>query len=113
MNDLDRGEMRKADAPSAKAQEKDPVCGMGVVAATARYQTLHYGKQYFFCCAGCLQKFQANPEKILSSPPKPMGSGLVLLGAPMVRPTLGNEKTAAPQARRPEGRSAKDKRDFV
>src|SRR5208283_3995029 len=67
---------------SAKAQAKDPVCGMDVNPATARYKTQHNGNEYFFCSAGCLAKFQANPEKILSSPPKPMGSGLVSLGGP-------------------------------
>ena len=67
-------------APSAKT--KDPVCGMDVNPATARFQSLHDRKQYFFCCPGCLAKFQANPDKILSSPPKAMGSGLVSLGTP-------------------------------
>jgi P-type Cu+ transporter len=67
--------------------QKDPVCGMNVDSAAARYQTLHNGKQYFFCSVGCLTKFQADPEKILSSPPKPMGSGLVTLGAPAAAKT--------------------------
>ncbi len=79
------------DIPNAApfpAKAKDPVCGMNVHPAIARYKTLHNGKEYFFCSAGCLAKFQANPEKILSSPPKPMGSGLVSLGAPtLVMPT--------------------------
>ena len=76
---------------SAKTQEKDPVCGMNVNPATARFQTLHHAKDYFFCSAGCLAKFQANPETILSSPPKPMTmtSGLLSLGAPtLVTPKL-------------------------
>src|ERR1700686_3164505 len=73
--------------------QKDPVCGMNVDSAAARYQTLHNGKQYFFCSVGCLTKFQADPEKILSSPPKPMGSGLVTLGAPAAAP-----KTTFPTA---------------
>ena len=83
-----------ADTPNAASspiKQKDPVCGMDVNPATARFKTLHNEKEYFFCCAGCLGKFQANPEKILSSPPKPMSmtkpmtitSGLVSLGAPM------------------------------
>src|SRR5713226_10239507 len=67
--------------PPDKAQQKDPVCGMAVNPATSRYKTLHNGKEYFFCSAGCLAKFQASPEKILSSPPQPMGSGLVSLGS--------------------------------
>src|SRR5882757_4852973 len=58
----------------------DPVCGMKVDPATAKFSAEYQGKNYFFCCAGCLAKFQANPEKILSAPPTPMGSGMVSLG---------------------------------
>jgi P-type Cu+ transporter len=76
-------------AATPSTQPKDPVCGMNVNPATTKHKTLYEGKQYFFCCAGCLTKFHANPEKILSSPPKPMGSGLVSLGDPtLVMPTL-------------------------
>ncbi len=82
-------------APSA-GKAKDPVCGMDVNPATARHKTLHDGKEYFFCSAGCLAKFQANPEKILSSPPKPMGSGLVSLGGPtLVKPAPSKPAAAA------------------
>jgi Cu+-exporting ATPase len=58
----------------------DPVCGMKVDPATAKFKAHHDGEEYFFCSAGCLAKFQSSPETILSSPPKPMGSGLVSLG---------------------------------
>src|SRR6266404_7442293 len=58
----------------------DPVCDMKVETATARFRAQHDGKEYFFCSAGCLAKFQSSPETILSTPPKPMGSGLVSLG---------------------------------
>ena len=66
-------------------KEKDPVCGMDVNPTTARYKTVHNDKDYSFCSAGCLAKFAANPEKILSSPPQPMGPQLVSLGA-SIRP---------------------------
>src|SRR5450755_2733554 len=65
-------------------QAKDPVCGMNVNRATARYTVRHDGQDYVFCGAGCQAKFEANPQKILSSPPKPMAMmpGLVTLGTP-------------------------------
>ena len=78
-------------------KEKDPVCGMDVSPATARFKTEHKGKQYFFCSAGCLAKFQAGPEAILSAPPKPMGSGFVALGA-----LGGTQKPATQTAATPE-----------
>ncbi len=75
-------------APSSgnTVKAKDPVCGMDVNPTTARFRTLYNEREYFFCCAGCLAKFQANPEKILASPPQAMTprmattSGLVSLG---------------------------------
>src|SRR5450631_1109112 len=91
---------------SSEAQEKDPVCGMNVNPATAHFHTLNNGKQYFFCCAGCLAKFQANPEQILSSAPKPMGSGLVSLGTPslvMPTPTMPTQSVPAIGSERPTG----------
>lgn len=61
---------------------EDPVCGMDVARTTARYRANHAGQEYFFCGAGCLAKFNANPEKILTAPPKAMGSNLVTLASP-------------------------------
>jgi Cu+-exporting ATPase len=58
---------------------------MKVNPATAKFSHSHAGKTYFFCCAGCREKFKADPEKILSSPAKKMGSGLVSLGMAPVR----------------------------
>ncbi len=107
-------------APSS-SKDKDPVCGMDVNPATARYKTLHNGKEYFFCSAGCLAKFQTNPEKTLASPPKPMASGLVTLGAPagipkMIMPTLSTP-TPGPPAAVDEGKQGegkqKDTRTYV
>src|SRR5579862_2670173 len=43
----------------------DPVCGMRVDRATARYRTDHTGHQYFFCGARCLERFTAEPARFL------------------------------------------------
>jgi Cu+-exporting ATPase len=100
---------------------------MDVNPATARFKALHNEKEYFFCCAGCLAKFQANPERILSAPPKPMTkpmtmtSGLVSLGAPAGAPKTIMPATimltmsrpaAAAEAPLP-GESGKDTRAYV
>jgi Cu+-exporting ATPase len=100
-----------SNGASSPAKQKDPVCGMDVDPANARYQTHHNGKEYFFCSARCLAKFQANPEVILASAPTPMGSGLVSLGGPArVMPTMG--KPAASRAQ-PPGDDASDTRAQV
>ena len=84
---------------SASGLAVDPVCGMKVDPATAKFSHQHKGKAYFFCCGGCREKFNGDPEKFLSSPPKapkPMGSGLVSLGmAPPTTPTMAPAKPVA------------------
>jgi len=63
----------------APALERDPVCGMNVNPATAKHIHDHGGKNFYFCCAPCVEKFKADPAKYLAAPTRP--SGLVMLGA--------------------------------
>jgi P-type Cu+ transporter len=51
----------------ASASTKDPVCGMTVNPSIAKYSHVHEGSTYYFCCAQCLQKFEADPRKYLSA----------------------------------------------
>ncbi len=57
----------------------DPVCGMTVNPETSKHSFEHNGKKFHFCCAGCRQKFAADPEKYLHdaepSPPPPAPPG--------------------------------------
>jgi Cu+-exporting ATPase len=50
---------------------KDPVCGMTVNPSTARHSHEHEGSRYLFCSAGCLKKFQAEPQRYLAKDKKP------------------------------------------
>ncbi|KUL93943.1 haloacid dehalogenase [Bosea sp. WAO] len=53
---------------------KDPVCGMTVDPATAKYSASHAGKRYFFCSDGCRGKFEAKPTayaETAATAPKP------------------------------------------
>jgi len=61
--------------------ERDPVCGMNVNPATARHRYAHAGKTYYFCCAGCAEKFKTDPQKYLAKPAPTMSSDLVTLGS--------------------------------
>jgi P-type Cu+ transporter len=56
----------KVSSPPAN-QVKDPVCGMIVDPANAKHKFDHAGQTYYFCCAGCLDRFRAAPEKYLAS----------------------------------------------
>jgi len=49
---------------------KDPVCGMTVDPHTAKHRHEYRGHTYYFCSAGCREKFIANPEKYLSDQPR-------------------------------------------
>src|SRR5580700_10065396 len=64
---------------------KDPVCGMDVNPATSKHRVDHAGKSYFFCCAGCAEKFRSNPDKYLSPSVRAASSNLITLGGPAVR----------------------------
>jgi len=46
----------------------DPVCGMTVEVAGARYRSVHDGKTYYFCSAGCLASFETDPASYVSVP---------------------------------------------
>ena len=49
----------------AEAQQYiDPVCGM-TVTDLSKPNTEYLGQHYYFCCQGCLNKFQANPKQYL------------------------------------------------
>ncbi len=50
------------------AAAKDPVCGMRVDPATAKYSHSHGGATYYFCCDGCRDMFAADPAKYLNRP---------------------------------------------
>ncbi len=42
-------------------EEIDPVCGMTVDVADARYRSVYEGRTFYFCSAGCLERFEASP----------------------------------------------------
>jgi xanthine dehydrogenase accessory factor len=52
------GRRKAADRP---AEAVDPVCGMTVATASSR-PLRHAGADYYFCCAGCRQAFEQDPD---------------------------------------------------
>jgi Cu+-exporting ATPase len=82
---------------------------MNVDPATARHTHEHAGKNYYFCCAPCVEKFKANPRGYLDTVP-PKSAELVMLGAatksspaavsPM--PPSHGAAAANPESRKPE-----------
>jgi xanthine dehydrogenase accessory factor len=54
------------DKPTPAGAAIDPVCGMSVDIATARYMSEHDGQFYYFCGAGCKTAFDKEPQSFLS-----------------------------------------------
>ncbi len=79
-----------AQPSSVGSTYRDPVCGMTVDPVTAKHRRQHGGRTYAFCCQGCADKFQADPNKYLSPSPAP-AVVQIALAKPQAPP-------AAPQA---------------
>ncbi|HJS57018.1 MAG TPA: XdhC family protein [Vicinamibacteria bacterium] len=61
---------REAVAPSTE-EARDPVCGMSVRIEGARHHVEHQGRDVYFCCAGCRERFLASPEHYLAVSTEP------------------------------------------
>jgi Cu+-exporting ATPase len=62
----------KSTEPTVNPQNRqavDPVCGMTVDTATARYAHEHEGAIYYFCNPRCREKFIADPARYLTKQP--------------------------------------------
>jgi xanthine dehydrogenase accessory factor len=57
------GESGVTAPPSVTKEATDPICGMTVDVATARYKSEYEGRWFYFCCAGCKQAFERDPAK--------------------------------------------------
>jgi Cu+-exporting ATPase len=76
-----------------KEQLKDPVCDMDVT-INSKYNYYYAGKQYYFCCEHCLNKFKENPEQYLekrTSPHVEKDSGPATYTCPM-HPEIKQQK---------------------
>ena len=50
---------------STEKLERDPVCGMSVDPLKGAAESNHAGKTYYFCSAGCANRFSKEPDKFL------------------------------------------------
>jgi len=68
---------RPGALPAAAAREEiDPVCGMPVVVASARHTVSAGGRDWYFCCGGCRERFLASPERYAAAAPQAGIAGL-------------------------------------
>lgn len=53
--------------PILSNEAKDPVCGMMVDVTKAKHRSQYQGKAWYFCCAGCKETFEKQPEKYVAA----------------------------------------------
>jgi xanthine dehydrogenase accessory factor len=58
---------KAAISPVEQQEAKDPICGMTVRVSTAKHISQYEGKNFYFCCAGCKQKFDKQPQLFASA----------------------------------------------
>ena len=58
-----RGRPAAAPAATAPAEARDPVCGMTVAVASARFRSEGPAGPVYFCCAGCQARFAQDPGR--------------------------------------------------
>jgi xanthine dehydrogenase accessory factor len=54
-------------ATTATSESIDPVCGMSVETANARYRTVFQERAFYFCCLRCKETFERSPEAYLET----------------------------------------------
>lgn len=54
-------------AATERHEEIDPVCGMTVDVANARFRTTHERRTYYFCAAQCQARFTADPAAFVGA----------------------------------------------
>ena len=52
-------------APTSEVQALDPICGMTVNVGESRYHSHHNGTTVHFCCLGCKEQFEREPDSYL------------------------------------------------
>ena len=57
---------------TAEPKARDPICGMTVDTAGARHRSEYAGNTFYFCCAGCKAKFDAEPDRYAHAAPAAM-----------------------------------------
>ena len=65
------GSSAHATPPASPDKEEDPICHMQVDPRTAKHTSRHAGKAFYFCCAGCKQRFDQNPAQYAGHPGAP------------------------------------------
>jgi len=59
----EQGQKAKIPVLQSRPEAIDPICGMFVDVATAKYSSTHDGKPFYFCCLNCKETFDRTPAQ--------------------------------------------------
>jgi xanthine dehydrogenase accessory factor len=59
---------KSAEQPAVTREARDPVCGMTLDSGNASHRSEYQNRSFYFCCAGCKQAFDKEPEKYAGRP---------------------------------------------
>ena len=62
------GVLLEPAAQAAESESTDPVCNMTVNVAESRYHSSHNGTAFHFCCLGCKEQFEREPDAYAVGP---------------------------------------------
>src|SRR5437899_651294 len=62
-SDKARGAETEPAAATVRIDSKDPICGMTVDGATAKFRSEFSGRNVYFCCRHCKEMFDQDPER--------------------------------------------------
>jgi Cu+-exporting ATPase len=74
---------------AAQSTARDPICGMSVDVASAKHHSEYEGKSFYFCCAGCKSKFDAEPARYIQPAPATFVSPAHVAVSPVKDPVCG------------------------
>jgi Cu+-exporting ATPase len=76
----ERPAISEATSGGPRKRAVDPVCGMTVDPHTTPHHATHAGRNYYFCCGGCREKFRTDPARYLGetkAEPTPAPEGAI------------------------------------
>ena len=56
-------DLKEPASSPQRTEAKDPICGMTINIAGAKYTSDFHGRSFHFCCAGCKRAFDRQPER--------------------------------------------------
>src|ERR1700733_14778601 len=74
---------------ATQSNARDPICGMSVDVSSAKHRSEYEGQSFYFCCAGCKTKFDAEPTRYIQPAPAALVLPAHVAVSPVKDPVCG------------------------